>query len=132
MDIPENDRKQTKQTVEPLTKEAPAPPENNVDPIPSADEPIVSIENKGSEGMSFKDRWSLIISCLALLLSIAGFTYQILNNRNQEARIQKQEDVAQKQIAETQRRARTHAYSLGKQFTLAYAMFVHTKEGNPQ
>jgi hypothetical protein len=146
MEIPENDKKQTKQTVESLTKEAPVPPESNVAPDPPAAEPIASIENKDSEGMSLKDKWSLIISCLALLLSIAGFTYQILNNRNQEARalkqenraqnqearIQKQEDVAQKQIAEAQRRARSHAYNLGKQFTMAYVVFTQTTKDAPQ
>jgi len=141
----ENDKELTKQ-AESLTEEAPVTPQSNVESIPPSDEPITSIENKDSEGMSLKDRSSLAISCLALLLSIAGFTYQILNNRNQEARarnqearsqnqearIQKQEDAAQKQIAEAQRRARTHAYNLGKQFTAAYVVFLHTNKGNPK
>lgn len=139
MEMNENDNNQPRQEAESIAGEVAIPHESNVAPNSLAAESNAPIDNKNTESISFKDRWTLIISCSALLLSVAGFYYQIHNTsiqnaraQNQEARIQKQEVTAQEQVAKAQRQARTHAYNLGKHFTLAYFVFLQTTKGDPK
>jgi hypothetical protein len=146
MDKGGNDNIQTRQQADSLDSEVAALPESAGESGPAQPESGDPTANTKSSGLSLKDKLTLSISSLALLLSIAGLTYQILNNRiqerraqaqeararNQELRLQKQEDEEIKQNAENRRRSRQRAYILGKKFTLAYVAFLHTNQGSPR
>lgn len=91
-------------------------------PVPSSDtqsrvEAAQQAEPKSRE-LPLKDKLSLIISSIALLLSMAGFFYPLYRTSANEVK--------------SERRAQTHAYNLGIAFTLAYIGFTQTTEGNPR
>jgi len=139
MQEPEND-KTDKQQASPIDEtaildESPQPS------FESDSEP--QVEDNDSGRMSLKDKLSLIIACLALLLSAVSFIYQVKKNRSQDARAQAQETRAQDQenrvlkqeqalredAALALQRERAHAYNLGRYFTLAYLTTLQFTKG---
>jgi len=76
------------------------------------------MKNGSPERTPLKDKLSLIISFIALLLSIAGFLHPVYRTYDQEIK--------------AQHRARAHAYNLGVLFTLTYMGYTRIPEGSPE
>lgn len=130
MQEPEND-KTDKQQASPIDETAIL----DESPQPESD-PEPQVEDNDSGRMSLKDKLSLIIACLALLLSAVSFIYQVKKNRSQDARAQdqenrvlKQEQALREDAALALQRERAHAYNLGRYFTLAYLTTLQFTKG---